>query len=105
MAYGQEVKSPKVLVLTPLEFLLHEELIIETKEFEYEYTDDQIEKCILQRNKDEKRDFVKKMNKIECEFIKSSDIYTMFTGYLSNWLTFKLYGNFNDAIILSLIHI
>ena len=99
MSFGQDVKSPKVLVLTPMEFVLHEDLIPETKEFEYTLTDEQVEKCISRNNNDEDRNFVKKMNKIDCEFVKNSDISTTFTAYLSGWLTFKLYGTFNDAII------
>jgi hypothetical protein len=39
------------------------------------------------------------MNEVECEFSRNSDISTTFTYYLYGWLTFKLYGTFDDAII------
>jgi len=96
---AQDVKSPKVLVLTPLEFTLDENLIPQTKEYEYTLNDKQVAECIKAKNVNEDRDFVKKMNEIECEFGRNSDISSSFTTYLYGWLTFKLYGTFDDAII------
>ena len=99
---AQDVKSPAVLVLTPMEFILDERLESETKEYEVTLTDEQVSECISDRNADEDRDYVKKMNKVECEFARNSDIAPTFTYYLYGWLTFKLYGTFDDAIIYPL---
>lgn len=99
ISFAQEIKSPRVLILTPLEFVLDEHLSKESKQYETTLTDEQVEECISERNTDEDRDFVKKMNQAECKFAQNSDISTAFTHYLYGWLTFKLYGTFDDAII------
>ena len=99
IVFAQEVKSPGVLILTPIEFILDERLESESKEYEVTWTDEQVAECISERNTDEDREFVRKMNKVECEFAQNSDIATSFTYYLYGWLTFKLYGTFDDAII------
>jgi hypothetical protein len=99
VSFGQDVKSPAVLVLTPIEFKLDEKLISESKQFDNKLTEKQVEECIAVKNESDNRDFVKKMNKIECEFMRNSNISKAFTSYLYGWLTFKLYGTFDDAII------
>ena len=96
---SQEFKSPRVLVLTPMEFNLDENLNSESKEYEMTMTDQQVAECISVKNENEDREFVKKMNEVECEFARNSDISTSFTYYLYGWLTFKLYGTFDDAVI------
>jgi len=99
IVFAQDVKSPRVLVLTPMEFNLDENLNSESKEYEITMTDEQVAECISTKNEFEDRDFVKKMNEVECEFSRNSDISTSFTYYLYGWLTFKLYGTFEDAVI------
>ncbi len=99
VSFAQKIKSPRVLVLTPQEFLLDENLISESKKYEITRTDKQVSDCIQSKNENEDRDFVKKMNEVECKFVKKSDISKSFTYYLYGWLTFKLYGTFDDAII------
>ena len=96
---SQEFKSPRVLVLTPMEFNLDENLNSESKEYEMTMTDQQVAECISVKNENEDREFVKKMNEVECEFARNSDISTSFTYYLYGWLTFKLYETFDDAVI------
>lgn len=99
MSFGQDIKSPRVLVLTPIEFKLDEILVSESEQYKNTLTDKQVEECISVKNENEDRDFIKKMNKVECEFARNSDISKAFTFYLYGWLTFKLYGTFDDAII------
>ncbi|MEY8019188.1 hypothetical protein AB8P51_00010 [Muriicola sp. SD30] len=99
IVFAQDVESPRVLVLTPIEFNLDTSLNLVSKEYQTTLTDEQVVECISSKNEYDDRDFVKKMNEMECEFARNSDISTSFTYYLYGWLTFKLYGIFDDAII------
>ena len=99
ITYAQEVKSPGVLVLTPLDFALDESLASEAKKYEITMTDEQVQQCIAIYQERDEREIVRKMHQAECEFARESDISTSFTFYTYGWLTFKLYGAFDDAII------
>jgi len=94
---GQKTKSPRVVILNPEEFIVDEVLTDSIPK--YTLTDEQVQNCIANLSKDEDRDYVIKMNEFECEFMRTMDAATAFTSYLNTWMTFKLYGEFDDAII------
>lgn len=94
---SQDVKSPSVMILNPQEFFIEETIPDSTPN--YTLSDEQIANCKTNSSKDEDRDFVIKMNEMECEFMRTMDTPTALTSYLNTWMTFKLYGVFDDAII------
>jgi len=100
ISLGQDKKSPRVVILNPQEFIVDEVLTDSIPK--YSLTDEQVQNCITNLNKDEDRDYVIKMNEFECEFMRTMDAPTSFTAYLNTWMTFKLYGVFDDAIIFPL---
>ena len=95
----QDIKSPRIAILNANEFILGEPLLSEAKEYEYELTDDYIDEELARMNAEDDREFVQKMNEMELEFRRKSDISSEFTLSLYTWLTYKLYGIFDDAII------
>ena len=94
---GQVKKTARIVILNPEEFLVDPAL---TYTIPYHtLTDEQVQNCISNLNKEDDRDFVRKMNELQCEFMRTMDVSSDFTIHLNTWLTFKLYGIFDDAVI------
>ncbi|MEQ8556053.1 MAG: hypothetical protein RIC06_06265 [Cyclobacteriaceae bacterium] len=100
ISIAQDTKAPRVLILNPEEFIVDEALTDSIPK--YTLTDEQVKKCVTNLTRDEDRDFAIRMTELECEFRRTMDASTAFTSYLNTWLTFKLYGVFEDAIIFPL---
>jgi len=100
ISIAQDIKSPRVLILNPEEFIVEEALTDSIPK--YTLTDEQVKNCVSNLTTDEDRDFVIRMTELDCEFRRKMDASTAFTSYLNTWMTFKLYGVFEDAIIFPL---
>ena len=100
ISLGQDKKSPRVVILNPQEFIMDEVLTDSIPK--YFLTDEQVQDCIANLNKDEGREYFIKMNEFQCEFMRTMDASTDFTSLLNIWMTYKLYGVFDDAIIFPL---
>ncbi len=100
ISIAQETKAPRVLILNPEEFIVDE--ILTDSIPKYKLSDEQVKNCVTNLTRDEDRDFFIRMAELECEFRRTMDAPTAFTSYLNTWITFKLYGVFEDAIIFPL---
>lgn len=97
LIFGQDAKTARVVILNPGEFNVNETVIDSSAN--YTLTEEQVQNCIENLNREDDRDFVQKMNKLQCEFMREMNTSSEFTLYLNTWMTFKLYGVFDNAII------
>ena len=74
---GQDKKTARVVILNPEEFIVDQALTDSIPN--HTLTDEQVQNCITNLNREDKRDFVRKMNELQCEFMRIMNVSSEFT--------------------------